>query len=688
MSAFQKTDLTSPVRYLKGVGEKTAVLLARLEIRRIEDLFYFFPRRYEDRRALSPLDELCAGENAAAEAEVLSLSAAEKYHRVPVTALLSDGTATVRAIWFNPHVAKSLAPGVRLALYGRVEFYRGLQFNNPEFEVLNGSPPSLVGRIVAVYPAVAPLTQKRLKKFVDAAFEAYSGGIVDFLPRRIRERYRMKGLLEALVELHRPGDEENWLRARNRLAFDELFLLQTGLALRQRGRADSALSRASALTPGTGFRAFKASLPFSLTNAQERVIGEIFADLRGPLPMNRLLQGDVGSGKTLVALAAFLAAADSGAQSALMVPTEVLAQQHYIRIKKMLDPLGVATALLTGSAPASERRAVLEDLRAGKIDVLIGTHALFTGKVTFANLGLVVVDEQHRFGVLQKNALIAKAASPHVLVMTATPIPRTLVLSVYGDLSVSNLDELPPGRKPIRTVSMKADDEPTVLNILRKCFQKGQQAYWICPLIEEGEGRELENVLACYDRLSRLLDARMAVMHGRLSLDEKAEVMRRFAAGEIDLLVATVIVEVGLDIPNASVMVISDAGQFGLAQLHQLRGRVGRGDANSLCVLLEGRTTTPEGRIRMETMVHVSDGFALAEADLEQRGPGEVCGVRQHGVTDFRVANLLKDQKLLELARRESQELLKADPDLASEPLLRAELMKRLGEGLNLAGTA
>ena len=358
----------------------------------------------------------------------------------------------------------------------------------------------------------------------------------------------------------------------------------------------------------------------------------------------------------------------------------------------MLDPLGIRVGLLTGSARAEERRATLDALstkdEAKRLQVLVGTHAIFSEGVRFHQLGLAVVDEQHRFGVLQKSALISKGLSPHVLVMTATPIPRTLTLSVYGDLDVSVLDELPPGRKPIRTVSMRSDDS-ALPELIRRHVRQGQQGYWVCPLIEEGEARPLGDVTSCAERLSRILpDVRIGVMHGRLPVEEKAAMMRRFSDGEVDLLVSTVVVEVGVDVPNATVMVIEDAGQFGLAQLHQLRGRIGRGGAESVCVLLEDGNTTLEGHERIEAMLRTTDGFALAEADLRQRGPGEVCGVRQHGVTDFRVADLVRDRKILALARAEAQALLGDDPTLRSEPRLLAELMRKLGKTLHLAGTA
>ncbi|MCR5346439.1 MAG: ATP-dependent DNA helicase RecG [Fretibacterium sp.] len=684
-STHSRAGLDASVRYLRGVGEKRAKALENLDVFTIEDILFFFPRRYEDRRRLTPLEELRPGETVCAIADVLSLSLPEG--PAPTSALLTDGHATVRAVWFNPHIHKILKPGVRVALWGRVEYYSGIQLSNPEFEILTDKPPRLIGHIVPIYPATAALPQSRIQKIVADALNTYADHLVDFLPEKIRVRYGMKGLQEAVCELHHPKDAESWLKARNRLAFDELFLLQTGLLLRRA----SAQAPSTSLVPGEKFKQFMAALPFPLTGAQQRAIDEILEDMQGDGMMNRLLQGDVGSGKTLVALAAILAAVDSGVQAALMVPTGILAQQHYMTLEKLLKPLGIRTGLLMGSLRPDERRNLLESLKAGKIQVLTGTHAVFSDSVDFARLGLAVVDEQHRFGVLQKNALIAKGTSPHVLVMTATPIPRTLILSVYGDLDVSLLNELPPGRKPIKTISLGPEEEGQLLTLIRDRARHGQQVYWVCPLIEDSEeGRtDLSSVSSCYERLSKLLpDISIEMLHGHLPMEEKASVMQRFAEGKTTLLVATVVIEVGMDVPNATLMIIEDAGQFGLAQLHQLRGRIGRGKAESLCVLLEGQGTTPDGHERVEAMLRLPDGFALAEADLEQRGPGEVCGVHQHGVTDFRVANLVRDRKILELARKEAQRLLQDDPALEREPLFRKELMRRLGKTLHLAGTA
>lgn len=682
--------LASSIRFLRGVGEKRAQAFARLGIFVVEDLLFFFPRRYEDRRALTPLGDLQPDTFSAVVAEVAASPAGPAGYRFgPLSISLTDGVHTVRAVWFNnPRLGSRFRPGMRLALYGRVEYRGGLQLTNPEFEVLEGDGTASVGRIVPVYPLAAPLSQRWTRRLVGTVLESYGGELTDFLPDSLRRRHGMKALPAAVRELHCPEDRNSWLRARNRLAFDELFLLQIGLLLRRRTYAAS--GQAVPIRPGRKFQALMGpALPFEPTGAQRRAVAEILGDMNSRTPMNRLLQGDVGSGKTFVASAAILAAADSGVQSVFMAPTEILAQQHYFNLKEMLGSQGIETVLLTGGQRTAERRSAAEAIRNGGAQVVVGTHAVFGDEVRFARLGLVIVDEQHRFGVLQKNSLIAKASAPHVLVMTATPIPRTLVLSIYGDLEVSILDELPPGRAPIKTIRMSAGMEKTLLDLVREEIRRGRQVYWVCPLIEDEEQGEPRAVVSRFGRLSSALpEVRIAMLHGRLPMGEKESIMRSFSEGKTDLLVATAVIEVGLDVPNATVMIVEDAGRFGLAQLHQLRGRVGRGRADSACILLEGRETSPEGSGRIETMLRISSGFDLAEEDLKQRGPGEVCGIRQHGVTDFRVADLVRDRRLLSLARDEAKRLLETDPQLESAPFLREELDKRLGKTLKLAGTA
>jgi ATP-dependent DNA helicase RecG len=683
------------VRFLKGVGEARERALSRLGVKTAEDLLFFFPRRYEDRREITPFSALIGGRVMSVIAEVVAFEkrSASRGGLEISSAILGDGKDLIRAVWFNmPWLEDVLTSGTRVALYGKVEVRGGIQLRSPELEVLDESDPESVGRVVAVYPTAAGLSQRWIRRVVSSTLDLYLCRVRDCVPPETLWRLSLPKLRESIAELHRPRDRESWLRARNRLAFDELFLLQAALLLRKKKHVAARKDAPSFVQgkPGEKFSAFLRSLPFPLTGAQRRVIGEIVSDMDSETPMNRLLQGDVGSGKTAVAVASLVVAADSGAQAALMVPTEILAHQHYFRLKTWLSDLGIRAELLTGSLSKAGRRETLGALASGEAQIVIGTHALFGPKVIFKRLGLVVVDEQHRFGVLQKNTLLMKTRSPHVLVMTATPIPRTLTLSIYGDLDVSVLDELPPGRKPVKTVLFRASGRASLarlLSLVHEAAERGRQIYWVCPLIEESDKLDLSAAYSRFQALKEdLPDLRVALVHGQLPVDERDAAMRAFSAGEVDLLVATSVIEVGVDVPNATVMVIEDASRFGMAQLHQLRGRVGRGEEESLCVLLSGKLT-PEGAARLNAMLSSSDGFKIAEMDLKQRGPGEVCGVRQHGVTDFRVADLTRDQDLLLLARKEAAILLDADPNLNGSPYLREALARRLSASLSLALT-
>lgn len=678
--------LSSPVTVLAGCGPKKSEAFAKLGVLTLEDLLYLMPRRYEDRRFPKPLADIQPGNMECTVARVSEISTS--YGRTE--AIITDDTGSARVVWFTERIGEFVREGMRLALYGAVNdrYIDMPQFSHPEFEILYRNRAStLIGGIFPIYPGTADLTQRIIKKFVDTAFDTYADSLLkDFLPSRILSRYKMMSLKEALMTIHNPPDEKSFIRARNRLAFNELFLLQAGVMMRH--RAFTAKYHAHIIKPGKIFAKFADNLPFRMTDSQRIAAYEILDDMEKSYPMNRLLQGDVGSGKTIVAIMAMLAACDSGMQSAFMAPTEILAQQHYMSLTRYLAPLGVKSALLTGSLRASERRDILDGLADGEIHIAVGTHALFSEGVTFRNLALTVIDEQHRFGVLQRGSLTAKADAPHVLAMTATPIPRTLVMSIYGDLEVSTLSEMPKGRKPIITTSLRPSQHNHVYGMIREQVSKGRQVYWVCPVISESE-RELASVTAAYDTItSALPEMRTAILHGQLHTDEKARVMGEFSAGNIDILVATTVIEVGVDVPNATMIVIQDAGQFGLSQLHQLRGRVGRGGVQSYCVLLENVSITDDGRERISAMCETSDGFELAERDLVQRGPGEICGTHQHGVTDFVVADLVRDEKILTLARNEAKSLLDDDPDLSGEPDLRREILRKLGGVLELAATS
>ncbi|MBQ3693804.1 MAG: ATP-dependent DNA helicase RecG [Synergistaceae bacterium] len=679
--------LSSPVTVIDGIGPKKAAALSKLNVQTLEDLFFLIPRRYEDRRFPKPLCELEEGEAQCAVAGITELY----IHDGRTEALLSDDTDSIRAVWFTDKIGMFVREGMRLALYGNLEYnhyHHRLCFLHPEFEILRPSkPPEIIGKIFAIYPGTAELNQRTIKKFVDTALNDYADKcLVEFMPAKIIQKFGMMTRKDAVIQIHRPLNEDMFIRARNRLAFEEFFVLQTGIIMRRNELTRR--THAKVLRAGRIYESFIKSLTFEMTHAQENAIHEILSDIEKDIPMNRLLQGDVGSGKTLVAAAAITAACDSGSQSAFMAPTEILAQQHYIKLRKNFESLGLNVVLLTGSLRASERRKVLADIEYGAADIIIGTHALFSEDVKFHSLSLVIIDEQHRFGVIQRGRLTAKGESPHVLAMTATPIPRTLIMSVYGGLDVSVLNELPRGRRKIKTLSFMPAEFIKLPEIIREHVNRHEQVYWVCPFIDENDATPA-TVNETYELLKdNMPDIRIAMLHGRMNINDKARIMNEFSSGLIDLLVSTSIIEVGVDVPNASLMIIQDAERFGLAQLHQLRGRIGRGTAQSTCILLEDRKVFITGGERIASMVDIADGFELAERDLTQRGPGEICGIRQHGINEFRVADLVHDEKILILARDEAKALLNDDPELESEPLLKREIIRRLGNVLELGITA
>lgn len=682
--------LDSDVRFLAGVGPARARLLEKLSVRTVGDLLYLFPRRYEDRRFLTSLEALKPATTAAVLARVVAVES-RKTRRPGLTltkALITDGKAYGYAIWFNRRgLERLLPPGTEASFYGAIEFRQGkVQIGNPEVEVVDEGEPDSVGRILPVYPATEGLSPLWLRRLVQQTLPLALPLLVESLPEAIRRRRALLDLAPAVEGLHYPEDGDHWRACRRRIAFQEFFLLQLGLALRRHQARHGGLS--PRLSPsGPRARAFIDSLPFPLTEAQRRVVAEIGADVSLEEPMHRLLQGDVGSGKTVVAVLALLAAVDGGLQGAFMVPTEVLAIQHHRRLSSLLGPLGVEVALLRGGMSAREKEESLVALEEGRVPLAVGTHALIEEGVRFKGLGLVVIDEQHRFGVLQRSALAGKGVSPHVLVMTATPIPRTLTVSIYGDLAVSVLDELPPGRRPVVTRRVKARGRDRLLAFIERQMEAGRQIYWVCPLVEESETLDVASAESRYEELSSLFPRRrLGLLHGQMASREKEAILTAFQGGEIDLLVATTVIEVGVDVANATVMVIEDAQRFGLSQLHQLRGRVGRSGMESYCLLL-GEATTAEGQKRLEALCGTDDGFRIAEIDLRLRGPGEVCGTRQHGLTDFRVADLLRDGKILHEARAEAQELVRSDPSLSGSPRLKEELYGLYGERLQLAVT-
>ena len=670
-------DLSTPVKYVKGVGPARAQALESKGILTVEDLLSYAPFRYEDRSNTKPVGDLAPGEMATVVATVRSarLSGFRRRDLGLFEATFTDASGGVLvAKWFHAgYLADVLAPGQKVALYGKVEFdnFTGeLSMLHPEFEILpeedEDPEASLhVGRIVPVYEAAGKISTRVFRRIMHQALEALAP-LPDPLPPSVRERLELPDRWQATRELHFPpaGADLRLLNAfrwpaQFRLIFEEFFWLECGLALKR---------RSARLRPGIAFELsdrareqIKRMLPFKPTGAQKRVLGEIARDMAAPHPMNRLLQGDVGSGKTLVAAEAAILAIESGYQVAVLAPTEILAAQHYFYFKNLFRELGYTVVLLTGSVPARQKAQLKKLVAGGLAQVVIGTHALIEEDVEFARLGLAIVDEQHRFGVMQRLKLIRKGVCPDVLVMTATPIPRTLALTLYGDLDVSLLDELPPGRKPVVTRHVSEEEIEEVWSFLKGQLEAGRQAYVVYPLIEESETKAIKAAEKMYRHLREKVfpGFRVGLLHGRLPASEKEAVMEAFKRGAIQILVSTTVIEVGVDVPNATVMVIEQAERFGLAQLHQLRGRVGRGAEQSYCILVTGKLNEA-AQERIRTMVESTDGFYIAEMDLKLRGPGEFFGTRQSGIPALRIANLLRDGEILELARAEAQRFVEA----------------------------
>jgi ATP-dependent DNA helicase RecG len=652
------------VQFAKGVGPHRAKLLNRLEIHTIYDLITYYPRDYDDRSKLKKISEIKPGERVTIKVKIIDYEETKTlYKKIPIIkAKISDNTGWAYAVWYGQkYIKQVLPPGTELLISGEAKrLLKHIEFENPEYETLDeGEDKEFlnVGRIVPIYSLTSGLTQKVLRKIIYDALTDYSIFLEDPLPKYLREKYNLMDKPVSVWEKHFPTSFLTMASASKRITFEELFFLQLNLAKKRREIEE--LSAPVFNIQSELVEKFLGSLPFKLTKAQEKVWEEIKKDLTSGRPMHRLLQGDVGSGKTVIAALATILAYDNGYQTAFMVPTEILAEQHYNRLKNIFEPLGIKIALLTSSTPKKEKTYIYLDLAEGKLPVVIGTHALIQEEVTFKKLGLVIIDEQHRFGVIQRAKLWKKGEAPHLLVMTATPIPRSLALVLYGELDISIIDELPPGRKPVITYLFSKKERRKVYSFVEKEIEKGKQAFVVCPLIEESEKLEAESAKKLYEELKKFFPRfNIGLIHGLVPREERTRIMEEFQKGEIQILVATTVIEVGVDIPNASIMVIENADRFGLAQLHQLRGRVGRGSEQSYCFLIAD-LKGENAKERLKVMVETNDGFVIANKDLEIRGPGEFFGTKQHGTLDALFVDLTKDMKLFEIARNEAFEVIK-----------------------------
>ncbi|AXU50823.1 ATP-dependent DNA helicase RecG [Clostridioides difficile] len=658
-------DLYKDVQYVKGIGPKKADKLNKLGIFTLKDLLYYFPRQFEDRNNLKKIAQLEDGEKVTIKAVISSINTFSPKEGMTLTKIdVKDETGSAKLVFFNKsYIKNTFRPGDSILVFGKVKKkFNNLELTSCELEYLTNSPKNTC-RFMPVYQLTYGVTNKEIMSIIRTVLEDKDLIIQEYMPQRIIEKYRLCSIDFAVRNIHSPSSKESLKIALYRIVFEELLILQLGLFVFKSGRNKE---------DGIKFETSKDlkkiinALPFKLTKAQNRALDEIIQDMNLDKIMNRLVQGDVGSGKTVVALLALANCVLNGYQGALMAPTEILAGQHYISLTESLKDFGINVGLLIGSLTKKQKDTVLEQIKNNEIDILIGTHALIEDKVEFNNIGLVITDEQHRFGVMQRSKLSLKGANPDILVMTATPIPRTLALILYGDLDISIIDELPPGRQPIETIAIeKSKRDRAYNNLVRREVESGRQVYIVCPLVEESEAIEAKSAVELVEELRAeyFHDLRLGLLHGKMKSSEKDEVMGLFKNKEIDILVSTTVIEVGVNVPNATLMIIENAERFGLAQLHQLRGRVGRGSHKSYCVLIYD-SKTDVCRQRMAIMEETNDGFKISEKDLEIRGPGEFFGTRQHGLPELKVANLFKHIKILKLAQQEARYILGEDNNL------------------------
>ena len=660
-------DLEKDIQYVKGIGPKKAYKLNKLGIFTLKDLLYYFPRQFEDRNNLKKIAQLENEEKATIKVVIVGMNTTEPRKGLTLTKVdVRDETGYAKLVFFNqPHISKTLRSGDSILVFGKVKKeFKSIELSSCEVEQLTNSPKNTC-KIMPIYPLTYGVTNKEIINIIKSVINSEEFKMREYLPQRIIEKYKLCSIDYAIKNIHSPISKEALKIALYRIVFEEFLILQLGLFMYKNGADES---EGIKFTYNDKLEDVRNSLPFKLTGAQDRALNELMEDMKSNKVMNRLVQGDVGSGKTVVALLALTFCVLNGYQGALMAPTEILAEQHYISLTETLGKFGIRVDLLVGSLTKKKKENVLEKIKNNEIDILIGTHALIEDKVEFNNLGLVITDEQHRFGVRQRSKLSEKGNNPDILVMTATPIPRTLALILYGDLDISIIDELPPGRQPIETIAVDKSKRDRAYNsLVRKEVEKGRQVYIVCPLVEESESIEAKAATELVEelKLEYFSDLRVGLLHGKMKASEKDAIMKSFKDKEIDILVSTTVIEVGVNVPNATLMIIENAERFGLAQLHQLRGRVGRGKHQSYCILIYA-SKSEVCKQRMSIMEETNDGFKISEKDLEIRGPGEFFGTRQHGLPELKVANIFKHMKILKLAQQEARYIIGNDQKLSS----------------------